>query len=1564
MTKQKVSTKIALAILLIAALLLACSLCFFTPITGAETDSAANTATSSVEGDYSEYTDKELPDTINADNILQIVPAELFNNGGPYIYCGSKYGFVIYSEGQTNYILLFIVEAFLDDSTDTYRNRLSVYYEGAFVYNENVGIIGVNADKHLMLSDISFNETIIDSAYNNVVSPYYNKNTNDGAIFISARQGDTQVTYYDTDSLKELIGSYGRSIVVSGVEIVADLLFPDFGDAAGEIAGAVADMVWNIVDLVKVANSIWEKDVAKDSVMDFPSTAQKQLESEETGHNLIKSLSFENVDGVANVLSYVGSSGTSKGDYVEFITRTSNPNNIPFYMSTNFGFNIGLYSNFGCGSELGNYTVSGALSVKNGTTEYVAMTGNEKDGFDLNETAFFAPMLKGSSFTFTPDITGEYTFGAPSGYGCQLQDSSGNQVTSTNGRYTLTAGQTYKVGICKQGKSVEWNKINVDDYYLEGEFIDGEAAFASVQVKRVQDLPFIDDGIATGTIPTGISFAYSDDYSNNDLFKITATDISQLSVYLADSDMNILAKGNVGTDGIYINYPLNEGYYLICKNDGAQTDITIEDTGALVLGESQYTFATGEGLYYKAELEHTQYYNVSGVCQGVYSAEGVKQNDNNGTYWLPQDDYYLLSNDATQLSIYYDSASMAEISAPDTEYTYSDNNADAIFRLFCNYTMPVQLSVPCDVYCNKELIAENATRVLLEGGEVTNIYDFVVTDGSKSFSFTPDATNIGYNAVITANSAEAFTAYKFTLNEAARIFADSQQDLVYSIYDTALNRIEEDHGYLLEEGNYYIVVENSGNYSFEVKEKLIPVDITFIVDGAEIEAPSGQIYYYGKMAELPVPEKDHYDFAGWQLPDGTMLTDSLGATLQPVYFDEVTLTAQWVVRKVELQVNMAEGSALWWTGSEFSETKVTIDFQTALFNDLVNLYNAYVSLPEGNKPGHYFTQFTTTYISSEGNVDTYEFAPVWQVESYHIQFVFANGDILSYNDIDYGTEISDSLFAESVLNPTKRGYSFENWRYEENVCYNMAEGDRVPDFTPDIGVIDTIAVTLVAQFTPVEYTITINGQQIKVTCEDSYKIKTLAEYGISASAYNGKNIYYTRSDNNATYYEGNAVEDVYSDITLSLKEQYATANITYADCEGANNPVSIDLGKTHVLQPATKNTYEFDHWEYNGGTITSLSISSLGIAGYLSNANPHFDRTVKAIWKSGYVSVGVGIHTLSYASGNSSKLHVDCTTKSIARTVTFRIASDVNEVTFHDNNRSWGDFAIFVENRNTELTINFDGLSGITGYANDGVINARFCPSLILNAMTDINIRAGEINSLTDNFEKAAIICNNLTLKGKNFSIYGGEYILDFMGTERVTIASRGISEYSKSTMTISANSVTVNGGDGVNGLNCGNTTASTGSQYSGKGNKGLPGGAGTNGACAIYWTGTINISAGSTVVATGGNGGDGGDGGNGGKGGPGRNGSFGVTTKEPGDGGDGGDGGHGGNGALAIQGSPTINGSITKSDGEGGKGGDAGEVGVPGDPVETMFGSEKRGSYGNPGQNGNKGATGVNDGL
>lgn len=81
MIKQKLCRKIVGTILLVSTLLLAYFLYLCTPTTNAEScNTAAAIATDySIKENFSEYTDNELPESINADNILQVVPAELFN---------------------------------------------------------------------------------------------------------------------------------------------------------------------------------------------------------------------------------------------------------------------------------------------------------------------------------------------------------------------------------------------------------------------------------------------------------------------------------------------------------------------------------------------------------------------------------------------------------------------------------------------------------------------------------------------------------------------------------------------------------------------------------------------------------------------------------------------------------------------------------------------------------------------------------------------------------------------------------------------------------------------------------------------------------------------------------------------------------------------------------------------------------------------------------------------------------------------------------------------------------------------------------------------------------------------------------------------------------------------------------------------------------------------------------------------------------------------------------------------------------------------------------------------
>lgn len=1546
MIKQKLCRKIVGTILLVSTLLLAYLLYLCTPTTNAEScNTAAAIATDySIKEDFSEYTDNELPESINADNVLQVVPAELFNKNETYIYCGSKYGFIIHSEGNTNYILVFLIDISSKSSTETYSHRLSIYYEGAFTYSTTSGVESVHSDKHLMLSDISFNETIIDASCNNILSPYYNQNTNDGAIFISCWQGDTQSTYYDTENLQELAGDLGQSLVISAFNI----LLPGVGD--------VFNVILEVSSVIEAAENVWQKTISKETIEQYPASAQAQLSSETTGYRLMKTVSFGNREKIVDVLSYQSNNSSEKGDYVEFCTRTVNPNDIAFYLATMFNFNVGLYSTYGYGNELGEFTVSGAYSTEKSTTEYTQMTVTASKEFNLNEKPFFAPLLKGESFTFTPDITGEYSLHAPNGYVCKLRDPSNVAIEpSSDGNYFLTAGQTYSVGICTDDDDVDWNKVSRNDYYSSGEFIGETAAFVSVQIKRVQDLPFIDDSTALGNVQNGVSYVQVLNNSNNDLLKITSENIDSLQVFIIDKNFNILSSGsNCGSD-IVINYPYDEPYYLTVINNGSATDISITDLGELVAGQDSYVCTNNDGLFYAVDVKYTQTYYIDGTFTNLYNEKMQAIDSVDNSYYLTIGRYYIKTYNGTYLHVDIIDSEKKSISLPNTTYV-ANTSINAAFKLLSSFNGSISLSSPCDIYNNGTLIAENTTSISVRSAE---IYDLIRITNGNDLSFIPDSEEISFNQQKTVNNASAFEMYKFTLYDNIRIYAETLNSLNYEIYDSSLKQLTEDHGYMLSAGTYYIVVQDTGNYSFTIKEKLIPVSVSFTSDNQSFTDTTGQTYYYGKSFTFPVPNKEHYDFNGWQGDDGTMITDAQGKSFALLLADSLHVTATWTVRKVSLQINMAEGSALWWDGVTLSSVEISIDYQAALFDELVNLYDKYISNPSGNKIGHYFTTFSTEKVNSQKNTDYYEFSPIWIKETYDLRFILPSGGEKTVSGIHYDDVITSSVFTYDVLSPVKKGYSFVNWKLDNTRFFIFREGERVGDFTPNYGSSNADLFTFTATLSPVTYTVKINGKTETATCESGYKIKTLSSYGISTTPYYGKNIYYIRSDNGKAYYENELASEIYSDITFTLKSDFCNVALSYTDCEESNNVSQAKLDGSYTLAKAFKRGWEFTYWTCGNTTVTNITASALNITSYKSTAGSTlYSANLKANFKRDEIIAGISTYIIS--STSSSSVFVDCSKKLISSSLTLRIDANVKEVTFYDNDRSWNDFSIYVESRTSSnpLTINFDGITSIRSYANDAAINATSCPNLTIHAITPISIKSGEINSLTNNYDKGAILCRNLTLEGNTINISGNSYILSYAGTSHSTISSSGIYNINTSDqLIINGATVSVYGGNGRNGINFGGVTASSGTSESENGTNGANGGWGISGSCAIEWHGEILVKSGS-LYAQGGNGGDGGSGGHGGNGAPGVDGSFFVATVAPGNGGNGGDGGNGGNGAIAIRGTANISGHVIQVNGTAGNGGVGGKGGQAGTRAKYYWSSGY--ATANPGASGKNGSNGI----
>lgn len=1499
MTRQRVSTKVAVAILLITVLLAACLLCFFTPVTSAETDIATTTAAPSAEEDYSEYTDKELPDTINFENILQIVPAELFNRGdGPHIYNGKSYGFIIYCEAGINYILLFKIDVEKEPIGDVYKNRLSVKYDGAFEYSETGGAEVASTTKRLMLSDVTFSEVIVDISYNNVLSPYYDMYSDDGPIFISTWQGESLETYYDKEHLIDLGTGYLKSIFVGAANIFAPGL------------GTAFDIIFNTGDYISAVVDNWEQSATSDTVINYPATAQAQLESDVTGHKLKKSIVVGNDEKVANVLSYEN----GKGGYLTICTRTINPNNKSFYLSTAFNFDIGLYGNFGSVSDLGNYTASGAYAVENGTTEYTEMTGSETEGFNLNEKPFFAPLLKGESFTFTPDITGEYSIGAPDGYVCKLRNSDGVEVeSSSGGNFNLTAGQTYSVGICTEYTDVDWNKISDDDYYSSGEFLGGESAFASVQVRRVQDLPFAEDSTASGTVQSGITYAWGFDDANNDLFKISASDISDLTVYLADKNLNILSKGAsaVGDKCIYVNYPLTEEYYLILVNNGEPISLTVEDTGALIAGEDELICADTGGLYYKVEAKYTQNYTVKGAHTALFNSSMTALTNDNG-YYLTPGTYYIKSYNGTGLNLYISDSAFIRVTQPGQEFTV-EGNENAAYRLSAQFDGKISLVGTYDIYINGVLDGEGVSQTDIRKN---NIYDFVKTDGGTTFEFTPVSTNIDYNEIKALTQASEYAMYKFSVTSSVRVYAESSDNLQYSFYSEDLTEVSGDkYGYLLTAGTYYLVVGNGGDYSFKVTEKLTPISVTFIVDGEIFEDVSGATYYYGKPFSFPVPHKDYYDFDGWKNSDGITITDADGESIAPIYAESIQVTAAWVSQSVILQFRTSETgqpeSYVWYNGNEFVGEEYTLN-NTAdisrLLGSLANLYITFTESPSGVKTGKYITSFQDPIIENvPGSEHTYryKFIPVWETEKYYLLFVLDNK--LAYIGlVSYGEKVGRDVFPAAEYTDTKER-DVTGWYlsgYEDIIIMLPQDGETVtiPDLSPGIGTEPdypqdgklgyACTILPVYEYNPYK-TVTVFNASTKIYEGESYKILTLGQYGQNTSVYTGMNIWYTGS-NGKTYYEGNSVlySEFSGNLELSLQSKYATVKVAYTNCDTNPNKTVFTFysgpnGSAETLQPAYKRTYQFSYWSCNGVTITQITPSSLGITGYYSTAASPVNSTpinIDANHTRKEISGAVIGSLVIEGTDSCGTVFVDCSAKLFARSVKYIIRSSVKEITFHDKGRSWSDISISIDSRSTPLVINFDGISSLKGYANKGVIYATSCPDLTVYAMTDVSIRAGEINAVTPSkIDNAAIMCKNLTLAGENISATGGTYITFGLLTSPPSLSSAGI--YSVGgTLNITTKSVKVYGGNGRNGIDA---TSDSGERKNGY--------AGINGDYALEGFSKIVISNGATAIFTGGNGGKGGAGINGG--------SKGLD----------------GAGAPAVSGNPVITGICTKNNGRSG---------------------------------------------
>ena len=1553
-SKTKTLTINLLAIIVILAIVLCLALgVTYTTAECSEAQVSDNTGITTLANnneDFSSYTDQQLPDKIDKDNISKYIPVDKFNKNGTTIFNGRNYGFVIYSDTKTNHVLLFKEEYVPHDDGDGYEVTLRVVYEQSFYIGAKNDIIYADSPYGIALSNIRFDNVILDSDIDNsITSKNYNSYTDNGAYYTQVRY-ENKFSYYD-----QQLAADTTVAVVSTIGMV--LGFNDKTEIASKIISpicTVASDISVIYSLVKAHGNLWIDNSNFDTDIDFPLTRQGQLDKYGA---LRKDVS---IDVQADKKEFL--TAENGGGFARAIFRVMNDNRKDYYVNNRISFEVWRYNGSVSSYKVDESYIESIYSVTGTDCDKYGQIIQQEENFVYEDYQRISPMIKTNLFNFNPDQKGEYKFFIPSGYYLTVdgkaQSSNVVGVTSNGCNIGIASSLSDNIG------DKVYSRLLPQDFY------NGKIAFTNISIQKKQELN-INDSIQVGNLAYRIE---SDTVTHNDIYTLDAGDnVDSVDLYITDNNLKVLAKAVKKDSFLYVNYPMkaNNVYGVVCVNrSGEQLDLSINKESDMTV--ERYLYSDIPGLYYSFTPKYAQLYNATG--SELYD-EDMNLYPSEGAFLQADRTYYLHSLIEKDMAIDLSDQTVFAYVTFGEEIT-SESNFNEMFKFTAIITAPYCFADGTyDVYKDGMLIAENVKQCEF----IKDVTYFIVKrqlGGCIKIYIDGDILQFGNNDV-------ASGAYVLNIEEKVRLEIDINNIGNINVYDVSLNEIELNHGYLLESGRYYVILSVQGESIATIKEYLQEVDIIFYVDGNIYNDGSNKTYYYGKKATLPVPIKDRYNFNGWKVFNSDkLITNKDGVMNEELLVDELVLLASWTLRSSVMEINFEDGTSKWWTGdSIISQNPGSLQIEGAIIDILVNMKNDFIKLEEGQKQGYYLSTFDYIKTSTEGNVDYYEFTPIWVIEKYYIEFILPYGGIsLISRPVYYGEKIIDNLLPLEAFEFTKNQelYYLVGWKLSAtSSIIKFALGDSVIDLTPGYGSelsydsnndgrFDSTLIRLSAELEYVEYNVIINSKSYNVG-QEGYNVGTLGSYGYTETNYYGHNVLLiTPLKDKLFSFDGViTINDLMSywrsgsksvTVELTLVDQIITVTLSY-DSPDNGNPTTYNGNQGNIVLKSTYvRTYKFNYWTVDNNRIDVLNYANLGINRYYS--------VISGVTESKTIKGNFSRHSIKPTSGGNYSIsyeatYVDLSRYSLMVNMTFTVASSAEEVTFVKGNCS--DTRIVVLSRNSKLVINFDDVD-MSAKSNRSVIDADECPDLEIYSFNSVFLSAGEVNN---GGAEAAILSQNLTLSGQNIYIYGGNQVAGYGyygGEFHMSFATAGIKCTSEdnNTLLVKAKHVEVEGGKGCMPVVI--APAKDGTSIGEKGEDGFMGLPGGDGAVAIYIYGNILISAGSKLKCIGGAGGNGNAGKQGGKGGPGRNGSFGVTSKTPGNGGNGGDGGCGGDGARAVvcdNRSDNIAG-VTLVDGLGGAGGKGGEGGEPGDPVKKITGTVLTGSKGRPGTDGISGETGL----
>lgn len=1512
--------------------------------------SAALTTDQTAVEDFSEYTNQELPSNYNFEeaDIWDLIPKAALHAESKkvYHYSGSSYGFLTTFYAEAYHILIYTAECKPDGDKDGYESTLTVRLTRTYsrVY------LPLETPFRLVLKNIVFQENVINHQGLTQLDRGYDQEQDQGAFFVHARTYGTSLTHKG-DGMQEV-----NDTLIKLLYRAADKVLPIFGKAYS-IAVDATKWVELLFDNVTVQSR-------GDSGKDFPLTKEGQLDPQSvTEGRLAKSMEVKAEDSQYRY----GFQEKEEKCKLSAKVRVHDPNRIGYDIASLVTFEAELLSTF---SE----SLSESLDFEGQSFHLFKLAGTVTQTSELftstirledSRRTYNVAKSKGMSFKFQPNETAQYRFQTESGAKCYVKDKPFDY------KYQLQADTIYEIAVIPQDyyEDIDWLKKSTGAMSLF-DFASKTSQFERLEIVKEQALT---EEFAPLTCVSR-KYLQFNDWSNDVLeFSTQDGDLKDATLTLYDEQGQAVNHAVRVGNTLRVNYAFTpDTMYSAVVTSSESLVGRLRNLGALDPHDDTTFASASEGTaYYLKSLPYSNYYTFGGSVKSVKTLYGKEQQAVDGAYSLIANQRYFIESDLS-------GGSILPIIIPESYHRlavktqqYPDANAGTVFHFYPTFGAKYDFGTVCDVYASDGTKIASDTRLCaLEQGQA---YHLIVSQaGMLQLLFGSDADlaigdSYGYSA--------GQTVLRVAQEQRERVAVSANATV--TVFDADLNPIGQDHGYVLNQGIYYIVIDAQSAGNVTLADYLQPIDLR-LSDTGERYDWSGTVYY-DRDFTLPAPSKEGYDFDGWQDQKGVMYTDASGNGIRRILSDKpVELHAVYTARDVKLQVKVGEQSVIWWTGADFGANEPDQGIAGNLVEELVRLKDKFIAKDEGKKVGHFLFDFSVEKTASVTNVDYYVLTPIWMKERYYVVFTMGKKTYASKDPVSYGDPIDADTFPPQIRDTDVFGYLFLGW-YGKGVYLFNNESTTIPDLTPHYGtafdydvsgdgIDDCTYVDAIERTQLREITIRIGKQVVKTNVEQGYRLQSLGSYTSDLAQYYGYNVRFRLSGSNLNFTEGEELILMQYETEVLIEKDPIRIQLSYdLDCD--NPSVFYVTDPTVQLKGDNANIYkDWEGWLCRGKTVNQLSTALFDeFTTYhcVAVAQPiQVNMSAKYVWTESDL-VTTGTQTL-----NASAVILNSRSGQSYGNITLVLTAQVRKITIRGNGAQWKDFAIRPSSAAHPLQLNLSKVDVTVKSQSGGLIDQSLTTDrldLTIHSEDSNVIRGVCKESVTSRTIPNTINVERLTLSGNHLAIYGADSINADPYFAGFTVIAQNV--------TVTAREVFIYAGNGKRG-NDGESNGYAGSNASGKtvvggtGGRGDDGEAGGIGGVGLVCMNQLSVSLQSCVTIQGGNGGRGGNGrigGQGGKGSNGINGSFGKTTVAPGVGGVGGRGGNGGAGGTAgmpcsVQ-SVQCYGSLVLIEGkpgDGGTGGNGGRGGQAGDaarkwPTNTIV-TEHGGTGGAGGTGGKKG--------